>query len=77
MTDSQHYRFKVVGEHTMHCSGCAGGVEMSLSMLNGVEEVEANHQAQTIDVRADPERASMEAMRQQLAVMGYEVEQQR
>jgi copper chaperone CopZ len=73
MAKLEIFRMKVVGEKTIHCSGCENTVRMGLSKLPGVKKVEADHKTQLVEVSADVEQTSHEVIRKHLGGMGYEV----
>lgn len=71
---SKTINLKVVGDHTMHCSGCEGSVIFSLSQLPGVEEVKADWKEQTIKVGLSSDEVDLEKIKSELDWIGYEVE---
>jgi Cd2+/Zn2+-exporting ATPase len=64
---------KVIGEQTMHCGGCESTVAFALKQLPGVQQVEASHKTQRIDLTFDPQLLDLERVRQELAWTGYQV----
>ncbi len=62
----------IEGEKTMHCAGCVQTVKFSLSQLEGVKQIEADHRTQKIKVEVnDPE--TQEQVVAELNSLGYEV----
>lgn len=74
MPDTDGMKLKVVGDHTMHCSGCENTVKFTLSRLPGVREVKADHRSQLIEIELDPDEADLEKAREELDWIGYQVE---
>lgn len=74
MADSDVMKLKVVGDHTMHCSGCESTVRYTLSRLPRVREVKADHRSQLIEIELDRGGLDLEKVRAELEWIGYEVE---
>ena len=74
MVEAKRVELKVVGERTIHCSGCESTVKFTLSRIPGLEEIEADHQTQRIQFEIDPEVADLETVKAELEWIGYEVE---
>jgi Copper chaperone len=55
----------------IHCAGCESAIEAGLRRLEGVRQVKANHQAQTVTVRYTPGRLDEARLAEHLAHMGY------
>ncbi len=64
---------RVIGEQTMHCGGCENTVKFALKQLPGVQQVEASHGTQLIDLTFDTEKLNLERVRQELEWIGYKV----
>jgi copper chaperone CopZ len=64
---------KVVGERTMHCGGCENTVKFALQQLPGVQEVEATHKTQLINLTFDPQTLNLKQVLQELDWIGYQV----
>lgn len=64
--------FKIVGEYTMHCGGCARTVTLALRSVPGVLKADADHQTQAVDITLDSDEASIEAVTETLAQLGFE-----
>lgn len=64
---------KVTGDQKMHCGGCESTVKFALKQLPGVQQVEANHKTQLIDVTFDTEVLDMGRVYQELGWIGYQV----
>jgi copper chaperone CopZ len=74
MTDRREITLKVVGERTIHCSGCENTVKFTLSQIPGVEQIRADHKTQRIDFEITPGLASLEKVLEDLEGIGYQVE---
>ena len=74
MDEAKRVELKVVGDRTIHCSGCESTVKFTLSRIPGLEEIEADHQTQMIQFEFDPEVADLEKVKAELEWIGYEVE---
>lgn len=57
----------------MTCDGCERRVSSALTRLDGVREAKADHHAERVSVRYDPERVGEDALREQIEQAGYEV----
>lgn len=64
---------KTVAVMGMMCAGCAGNVERRLGEMEGVATANVNLPARTVMVEYDEKRVSLEAMKEQLAVIGYDM----
>lgn len=60
--------FTVTG---IHCDGCEANIETGLRRLDGVGDVKADHQEQTIWVRFDEQRLDEQRLAEQLDRIGY------
>ena len=74
MIESQTIRLKVVGENTLHCSGCERTVEFTLSHIPGIDQVVADHNQQTIQFVSTSTDTDLEKVKADLQWIGYEVE---
>ena len=74
MVENNTVELKVVGERTLHCNGCENTVKMSLGLLPGLEAIEAEHDTQRISFDYDPSQIDIQQVKNQLELMGYEVE---
>jgi copper chaperone CopZ len=70
---AQTIAFVVTGEVKMHCAGCEQRVGNVLRRLVGVQNVQANAQAQQVVVTIDPAQTDSEQVRTKLEQIGYEV----
>jgi len=57
----------------MMCAGCSARVEKKLNSIEGVGHAAVNLPARTALVEYDPQRVSLEQMRQELAAIGYDM----
>lgn len=64
---------KVVGNKTMGCSGCEGNVESTLGDVDGVNEVRADRQSQSVEIYFD-KAVGMEVIAAEMNQMGYQIE---
>lgn len=64
---------KVIGEETIHCSGCETRIGYALRCLPGIQDVRASAETQDISVTLDPTRISPEQVRARLKQLGYQV----
>ena len=74
MSENQTIKLRVVGDNTIHCAGCEGTVEFTLSRMPGVEKVEADHKTQNIEFVLMPGETDLEKIKDCLEWIGYEVE---
>jgi copper chaperone CopZ len=67
--------FCVVGSNTMRCGGCESSVKFVLSTLSGVQDVEASHKTQRIQVQYEEAQPLEQAhVEEELQNLGYQVE---
>jgi len=64
---------KVIGQQTMHCGGCENTVKFTLKQLPGIQDVQASHKTQLINLSFDTEALDLEQVRQELDWIGYQV----
>lgn len=74
MPDIRRIKLKVVGENSLHCSGCESTVEFTLRRLPGVFQVKADHHEQTIHVEVGSDELELEQIEASLDWIGYQVE---
>ena len=55
----------------MSCTGCENNVQFALSAMGGVEEVEADHRADTVRVVFDEALVDERALKAAIDAMGY------
>ena len=65
---------QVVGEQTMHCSGCERTVTFTLSNLPGVKVIKADHKTQLIELMMTRGETDLEKVKSELDWIGYQVE---
>ena len=58
----------------MHCVGCENRIKNSLSLIEGVKEVEANYQDGKVMIRCDNE-SNLNEMKERINDLGFEVEE--
>jgi len=66
-------RLKVIGEHTIHCSGCETTLQLVLGQAPGVHQVTASHRTQEIHLVMDTQNSDMHQVQEQLDWLGYTV----
>lgn len=66
--------FTVIGKEKMHCSGCEGRIRFALQRLPGVQHAAADARTQRVSVAFNPAEVTADQMREQLYLMGFEVE---
>lgn len=64
---------KIIAVMGMMCAGCAGNVERKLREMDGVATANVNLPARTVMVEYDEKATSLEAMKAQLAGIGYDM----
>lgn len=74
MSETKALKLKVVGEHTIHCSGCENSVKLALSKLPGLEAINADHKTQLIEFEMTPDQVDLDKVKAELEWIGYEVE---
>lgn len=74
MTETKTHNLKIVGDHTMHCAGCERSVNMTLSMVPGIESVQSNWETQMIKVETTSDSVEPDLILEQLANIGYQAE---
>lgn len=65
---------KVVGERTIHCSGCERTVKYTLSRIPGVDQIKADHKTQMIEFELSPALTDLDKVKADLEWIGYQVE---
>ncbi len=65
---------KVVGERTIHCSGCERTVKYALSRIPGVDQIKADHKTQMIEFELSPDLTDLDKVKADLEWIGYQVE---
>jgi copper chaperone CopZ len=68
---TQTFELIVQGDLTIHCAGCEARAENVVSRIPGVRDAKASHRDQTLRVALDPAEASVEAVQEKLAQIGY------
>lgn len=74
MAETKTLTLRVIGDQTMHCSGCERTVQFTLSRLPGVQRVKADHKTQRIELQVGSEAADLEKLKAELDWIGYQVE---
>lgn len=69
MAVAETERFTVKG---FHCSGCSNNVGSALSNLDGVIRAQAEFETGLVEVRFDPDRWSVEEVREEIRALGFE-----
>ena len=55
----------------IHCSGCEARIQSVLSKLPGVQSVKANYKTQNILLKLDPQKLTVQAVKEKLEELGY------
>ena len=55
----------------IHCSGCEARIQSVLSKLQGVHSVKANYKTQSILIKLDPQKLTVQAVKEKLEELGY------
>ncbi|MEA2118792.1 heavy metal-associated domain-containing protein [Halovibrio sp. HP20-50] len=63
----------VTGDEKIHCEGCESRIKNALQRLEGVHQVFANAEGQSIRVSIDRSRVSPEQVEARLTQIGYDV----
>ena len=64
-------QFQITG---MTCGGCAAGVRMTVKRLDGVAKVEASYEKGHAVVTYDPDKVTVEQIKDAIKKLGYEAE---
>lgn len=65
----KHVMIKVEG---MKCGGCENRIEKSLSNMEGIKEVKANHEKGTVEVILS-EKLNVNALKERIEMLGFSV----
>ncbi|MCA9658245.1 MAG: heavy-metal-associated domain-containing protein [Myxococcales bacterium] len=57
----------------MVCESCEGAIGAELAKLDGVLSAKASHTEESVEVRHDPERATVDAIAAAIEKLGYKV----
>jgi len=57
----------------MSCTGCENNIQFALTSLGGVDTVDADHSAMTVQVDYDPDSTSPDTLRRAIEDMGYRI----
>ena len=63
---------KVIGEQTIHCTGCESTIHRALSQIPGIRLVSPSHETQLIELTLDTDKTAIETVREKLAWMGWQ-----
>lgn len=63
---------EVIGEQTIHCTGCENTVRRGLTQMPGVRQAEPSHKTQRIELTLDTDKVALEAVREKLDRMGWQ-----
>lgn len=58
----------------MHCTGCENRIKNSLKLINGVKEVEANHEKGTVKVIVENEEI-IGSIKEEIIDLGFDVKE--
>ena len=74
MKEGKKILLKVVGERTIHCSGCERTVKYTLSRIPGVDQIKADYKTQMIEFELSPDLTDLDKVKADLEWIGYQVE---
>lgn len=57
----------------MHCEGCERTLELALTRLEGVRQAKPDRVAERVIVHHDSKQVSVQRLREQIELCGYEV----
>ncbi len=63
---------EVIGEQTIHCSGCENTIRRGLMQMPGVRQAGPSHKTQRIELTLDIDKVTLEAVRVKLDRMGWQ-----
>lgn len=69
---AQNVTLKVVGDKKINCGGCERTVNLALSQLPGVEQVQADRNTQSIAVTLASTETDLSLLQSELREIGYE-----
>ena len=73
MAQSEGHAIQVL-DKGIHCSRCETRIQNVLSKLPGVREVKADYKTQSVLLKLDPQKLSLQAVKEKLGELGYRVE---
>jgi len=57
----------------MSCTGCENNIQFALTSLDGVDAVNADHRAKTVEIDYDTGTRTLDELRRAIEDMGYRV----
>ena len=70
MPQVENHEIQVL-ERGIHCSGCEARIQNVLSKLPGIQEVNANYKTQNVQLKLDPQKLTVQAVKEKLEELGY------
>ena len=70
MAQMEDYEIQVL-DKGIHFSGCEARIQNVLSKLPGIQEVKANYKTQNILLKLDPQKLTVQAVKEKLEELGY------
>ena len=69
-TDIKEAQIQIIG---MTCAACANRIEKGLNKMEGVEQANVNLAMETASIKFDPSKTDIQAFRQKIKDLGYDV----
>ena len=73
MAQIENHEIKVL-DKGIHCAGCEARIQSVLLKLPGVQEVKANYKTQNVLLQLDPQKLTVQAVKEKLEDLGYNTE---
>ncbi|MCH8987280.1 MAG: heavy-metal-associated domain-containing protein [Chloroflexi bacterium] len=73
MAQIENHEIKVL-DKGIHCAGCEARIQSVLLKLPGVQEVKANYKTQNVLLQLDPQKLTVQAVKEKLKDLGYSTE---
>jgi len=74
MSEGKTITLKVVGERSIHCSGCESTVKFTLSRIPGVQQIKADSKTQLIQFDLIQAITDLDKVKAEPEWIGYQVE---
>ncbi len=73
MAQIENHEIKVL-DKGIHCAGCEARIQSVLFKLPGVQEVKADYKTQNVLLKLDPQKLTVQAVKEKLKDLGYSTE---
>ncbi|MCH8296794.1 MAG: heavy-metal-associated domain-containing protein [Chloroflexi bacterium] len=73
MAQIENHEIKVL-DKGIHCAGCEARIQNVLLKLPGIQEVKANYKTQNVLLQLDPQKLTVQAVKEKLEDLGYSTE---